>query len=143
MMKIHDNVLKQIYGVNSIGRVPEKDIIVNVFKVRAIQNYSKKSFFSSFLHRSIERELLIPKNYFLASTNISFRSTNTKNSEDIIFFKMCAIFCLILVFSFWKYFFQILHKWWSEIFYLIWLTQSYRALFFSSFLSFVEKTRFY
>jgi hypothetical protein len=51
MMKIHDNVLKQIYGVNSIGRVPEKDIIVNVFKVRAMQNYSKiffLAFFTSF-----------------------------------------------------------------------------------------------
>ncbi len=58
------------------------------------------------LHHLIECELLITKNNFLPYTNIFFRSTNTKNSKDIRFFKKhifsktCHIFCFLLFLCF-------------------------------------------
>jgi hypothetical protein len=68
------------------------------------------------LHHLIECELLTTKNNFLPYTNIFFRSTNTKNSKDIRFFKKhifsktCHIFCFLLFLCFWEYFFQIQHQ---------------------------------
>jgi len=55
--------------------------------VEVIQTSS--NFFLVFVkHHLIERELLIPKNYFLALAEVSFRLKNTKYSKGVVFFKI-------------------------------------------------------
>ena len=60
-------------------------------KVQAIRT-SSKFFFLPFLHHSIEYELLMTKNHFLLKTNALFRSKNTKNVKEVLFFEKHKFF---------------------------------------------------
>ncbi len=75
-------------------------------KVQAMQNSSENLFLLMLWHHLIECKLLITKNNFLPYANTFFRSTNTKNSKDVRFFKKhifsktCHILCFLLFLCF-------------------------------------------
>jgi hypothetical protein len=76
-----------IFGIQHLRTCIKYIMSKKLCKVRAMQTSSKIFFFVFFLHHSIGRELLIVKNYFLASLNASLWLKNTKNLKWIVFFE--------------------------------------------------------